>query len=273
MRADPDIHRRTSEDLASLALGLSGASLSDESLAHAKECAQCRRELAEHAQVAAALAIAVSPAYPSGALRGRILDAAHLESVVAPTPVASTSQSTPTSWWSALWRQLTPAAALAAVAVVIAVVVSVAFAVEMSRLTLALESERQARRSLEARVEAYEVVVAELARPGLMVLELQGTGPASTASGRLYLNPSSTTAVLATNGLQPAEAGRVYQLWLIRDGQRTSGGTFTTDSTGTGTLVITAPHPLSVYQAVGVTIEPAGGSPGPTGPRVLAGTL
>jgi anti-sigma-K factor RskA len=32
---------------------------------------------------------------------------------------------------------------------------------------------------------------------------------------------------------------------------------------------VVAPQPLDTYSALGITIEPAGGSPAPTGPKVL----
>lgn len=68
-------------------------------------------------------------------------------------------------------------------------------------------------------------------------------------------------------------ADKVYQLWLIRDGQRTSGGTFTVDANGRGQVPIHPPLPIREYQSMGVTVEPTGGSPGPTGARVLRGSL
>jgi anti-sigma-K factor RskA len=64
-----------------------------------------------------------------------------------------------------------------------------------------------------------------------------------------------------------------YQLWLIQDGKRTSGGVFSVSSEGYASLVIASPLPLDAYSAFGVTIEPQGGSPAPTGEKVLGGNL
>jgi anti-sigma-K factor RskA len=66
---------------------------------------------------------------------------------------------------------------------------------------------------------------------------------------------------------------RVYQLWLLRDSTRDNGGIFQVDAQGFGMLLIHAPHPLADYRAAGITEEPAGGSSGPTSPRLIGGRL
>jgi anti-sigma-K factor RskA len=60
---------------------------------------------------------------------------------------------------------------------------------------------------------------------------------------------------------------------LIQDGERTSGGVFSVKQGGYAAKVIYAPLPLADYSSFGVTIEPAGGSPSPTGDKVLGGNL
>ena len=78
---------------------------------------------------------------------------------------------------------------------------------------------------------------------------------------------------LVVDHLPNLEAERQYQLWLVRDGIRTSGGIFSVSEEGYASLIVSSPDPLDSYQAFGITIEPSGGSPGPTGERVLAGQL
>ncbi len=69
-------------------------------------------------------------------------------------------------------------------------------------------------------------------------------------------------------------SGMTYQLWLVdSEGKRTSGGMFTVDSQGRGWLMGHSPQPLNRYKSVGVTMEPWGGSPGPTGAKMLGGNL
>jgi anti-sigma-K factor RskA len=58
----------------------------------------------------------------------------------------------------------------------------------------------------------------------------------------------------------PPPPGRVYQAWLILDGQRKSLGLSPTPLLEVG--------PLPEESLVGVSVEPPGGSPAPTTPSV-----
>ena len=108
---------------------------------------------------------------------------------------------------------------------------------------------------------------------GMRAIAMAGVGTASEASGTLVISADGEYGTLVVDGLPPLEPDHQYQLWLIRDGRRTSGGVFSVDPEGYGALIVAAPDPLSSYPAFGVTIEPAGGSPAPTGDKVLGGTL
>jgi len=80
--------------------------------------------------------------------------------------------------------------------------------------------------------------------------------------------------VLIVQDLPLLQRDRTYQLWLgWGDRQRDNGGVFRVDEQGFGLLRLTAPQPFTAYQRVGITEEPAGGSPGPTSPRVIGATL
>jgi hypothetical protein len=90
----------------------------------------------------------------------------------------------------------------------------------------------------------------------------------------LLLNPAEPHAVLIVQDLPPLQQGRAYQLWLgWGDRQRDNGGVFRVDEQGFGMLRVTTPQPFTAYQRVGITEEPAGGSPGPTSARVIGTTL
>jgi hypothetical protein len=66
---------------------------------------------------------------------------------------------------------------------------------------------------------------------------------------------------------------KVYQVWLLQGETRTSGGTFSVDKEGNGVLFIHSPDAVKAFEAVGITPEPAGGSPGPTAPPIVRGPL
>jgi anti-sigma-K factor RskA len=105
------------------------------------------------------------------------------------------------------------------------------------------------------------------------VVKLTGTDKAPNATGLLVLSRDGNMGTLVVDSLPALDEAQQYQLWLIKDGQRTSGGVFSVSKDGYGALAINSPQPLKDYPAFGITIEPAGGSPGPTGEKVMGGKL
>jgi len=98
---------------------------------------------------------------------------------------------------------------------------------------------------------------------------LSGTQNASGASGSLTIYKNLDTALLSVKGLPELSKGKEYQLWLIkRDGKRTSGAIFSAKD-GRAKVNVKSKLPITEYFAFGITIEPAGGSPTPTGKKVL----
>ena len=112
------------------------------------------------------------------------------------------------------------------------------------------------------------------ASPGVTVSMLSSAERRySGARGMIVMTRDGSTALLAVLDLPPLPPDKVYQVWLIKGNQRYSAGVFTVDSTGYGQTVIIPVAPLGEYDAIGITVEPAGGSPGPTGTSVLKGDL
>lgn len=103
------------------------------------------------------------------------------------------------------------------------------------------------------------------------VVALNATEAAPGAGGSLMVE-DAYTGVLVVHNLEQLDAERQYQLWLVdADGQRDSGCVFSVGDDGSATLRVASPLPLPSYASVGVTVEPTGGSPGPTGAKVLGG--
>ena len=124
-------------------------------------------------------------------------------------------------------------------------------------------------RQLALQRQAFTLITAPEARP----VVLRSDKADSRARGLLLLKPDDPHAVLIVQDLPPLPQDRAYQVWLgWGDRQRDNGGVFRVDEQGFGLLYITAPQPFTTYQRVGITEEPAGGSPGPTSPRVIGGT-
>ena len=83
----------------------------------------------------------------------------------------------------------------------------------------------------------------------------------------VVVSDSLGQAVLVTDGLSPAPAGRTYQIWYLgADGSAASAG-FVPESSTSAVLLTGDPSGAS---GIGITVEPAGGSAQPTTTPVLA---
>jgi anti-sigma-K factor RskA len=108
-------------------------------------------------------------------------------------------------------------------------------------------------------------------RSSMQTVVLQGTENAPDAHAMIVISNDGAYGTLVVDHLPALEQGKQYQLWLITDGDRTSGGVFTVSPDGYKSIEVYSPRPLISYHSFGVTIEPEGGSPGPTGAKVLGG--
>ena len=107
----------------------------------------------------------------------------------------------------------------------------------------------------------------------LRTVALAGTEYAPGATGLIVLSLDGEHGSLVVDQLPELETDQQYQLWLIKDDRRVSGGVFSVSEEGYGSLWVSTSEPLDSFSAVGISIEPAGGSDGPTGEKVLGGTL
>ena len=103
------------------------------------------------------------------------------------------------------------------------------------------------------------------------VLALGGTDDAPTAGALFTLTGDQAT--LVAFDLPAIDADQTYQLWLIpADGDPVPAGLLAAQRGGAATWNTTVPLQSGDFAAVGLSIEPAGGSSAPTGPIVLLGT-
>jgi len=109
-------------------------------------------------------------------------------------------------------------------------------------------------------------------QPQLVWYDLISTSGGS-ATGTLCAQQSGALAWLIVEDLPPLPAGKTYQAWLTTGDRRVSAGTFVVDNRGRGFLTIHLTQPITSYTVLGVTDEPMGGSPEPTGARLLGGSL
>ena len=107
----------------------------------------------------------------------------------------------------------------------------------------------------------------------MRVVDIANTQYSPGATGTLIMDANGKYGTLVVDNLATLNASYQYQVWMIRDGARVSGGLFSVNPEGYASLEIRAPSPLEQYDSIGITIEPFGGSPGPTGNKVLGGSI
>ena len=109
-----------------------------------------------------------------------------------------------------------------------------------------------------------------LANWGDRGIRLIGTEKAPDAYGYLLVTAADDMGVLVITDLPPLAPGQVFQLWLSKAEGRVNGGVLEPTGGNYEILVVRSAEPLSGFRGFGMTIEPAGGSDGPTGSRVLS---
>jgi anti-sigma-K factor RskA len=231
---------------------------------HLPQCANCTGVVASYRPVADALAFAAPSVDPPADLKSRVL--------AATMPQLPRTQLVP-SWLTPLSigvSNLFRAPTISAVALLLVIGVALWNASLQNQVAQQAELSRQ----MSIEIALQRDMLNTMAYADGQPMRLQGTEVASRAVGRLYAPADDTTLALIVNDLPPLPLGKVYQFWLIDlSGNRTSGGTFTVDDRGRGWLLVHAPKPLSNYQGVGITMEPAGGSPQPTGEKMMGMSL
>ncbi|SEA60158.1 anti-sigma factor [Leifsonia sp. 21MFCrub1.1] len=75
-------------------------------------------------------------------------------------------------------------------------------------------------------------------------------------------------SALVANGLPALPGDKTYELWYLRDGKAIPAGTMTPAESGSTWRVLTGE--MAAGDAVGVTVEPSGGSDKPTTPPIVA---
>jgi anti-sigma-K factor RskA len=128
---------------------------------------------------------------------------------------------------------------------------------------------RQTQEQLWTQLQQQNALIEGLTSGDVVLLSLN----ADQGNARVFWNTAQRRAILSTEGLPPLAADQTYQLWLISGDERTSAGIFQVDDAGRGLLIFDPPKGLSDYNAVGISMEPAGGSDAPTTVPIALGEI
>jgi anti-sigma-K factor RskA len=239
------------DNLAAHALGALDAGELRALESHLADCQKCQSELADYQSVASSLLQSIPPQTPPARLRSALIDR-------LPSHQPQTSK---------LLANIFERFPLGQVASAVAMLMLLGLNIFSS---LQIRDLRQEQTALAERLSQDQTAIAMLAYPSTQALPVRAD--VENLAGSMLVDKDKRVAVLVLWNLPQVEAGQTYQVWLIdSEGGRTSGGLFKPlENQGYTTATIWSPKPLEQYVAVGVTVEPEGGSEGPTGSRVLA---
>ncbi|RSS58955.1 anti-sigma factor domain-containing protein [Streptomyces sp. WAC01280] len=211
---------------------------------HLAGCASCAQEVEEFSETLARLGLAVAVT-PTATLRAGVME--RIATVrQEPPPTMSPVRAPRGRRGLQRWAHWALAACLAG-------------AVGLGGVA-AWQYERaaQARQETDRARAANDAVAVVLAAPDARVSTSRLGGG---AVGTVVVSASLDRAVFAAAGMAPPPAGKVYQLWYDDGGTMRSAGLMDPGATAGATLL---DGPVDGATGMGVTLEPAGGSPRPT---------
>ena len=123
-----------------------------------------------------------------------------------------------------------------------------------------------------AELARLQAAVALLNEPDTRLIGV-GRGVPLPPKARVFVNPQRGVLFLANN-LQPAPAGRIYEMWVIpKGGAPRPAGLFQSDASGTALHLQSGPVDIGATTAVAVTLEPESGSAAPTTTPIIVVAL
>jgi hypothetical protein len=203
--------------------------------AHLDACLACRLKLTEISETLDLVALVAPQVPPPPGLKAKVLNRLAGEPAPGRKP-----------------RRLMPVWAAAAM---VALAVGITALVSVGALNQRLAGWEQA-----ARVER--------------TVAMNGTPAAPTATGKVVVarEGSGVRIALEAQGLPALQPGEAYQLWLIKDGKRRSGGVFVVDATGAGGVAAWLPGQAE-FDTLGITREPDALGQQPRGPKVMGSSI
>jgi anti-sigma-K factor RskA len=127
--------------------------------------------------------------------------------------------------------------------------------------------------ALLAQIGEQQRVTSLFESPHVHTVALEGTEVTPDAEGQLVVDPASPVALLIISQLPPLDEGLEYQVLLIYGDAHDTGETFRVSTDGQEVVVVEANRAMEGFDHIGISIEPAGGSPQRTGEIVMLAPL
>lgn len=260
------------EDLELFALGALPQNEAEALQAHVSACEECSARLSEARGHVSLLAFAVKQERPAGTIKAELLARVRANRQAEemnewPSRVHREEEYKPAKKPASGWLTW-----VLATAAVLLAVVSFALSWQNRNMAARLQRQRQVAESSIREREQIEKLVGILASPDTMTVKLAGMGEMPTATGLVKFNSKAGLVLYQASNLPDLPAGKSYQMWLVpTSGAPISAGLLGSGGQAFGNMWM-AEVPANVEaKAFAVTVEPAGGTDQPTGPKVLLG--
>lgn len=255
------------EDLDLYALGALDGDEKQAFETHLSACGQCRQELAQARTRTSLLGLTTAPVAPPPAIKSALMERIHGKGAM---PKIETLPAQPRKKRWGLIFSLS-----FAVAVVILAIACYWLGKddwqrrqENGQLKAQLQAAQSQASQDAADLRAYADIVAA---PDTITVTLQQQ--AGGAPGQAHVLYNARMGLVVYSGqISPPPAGKIYQLWLVpSSGAPVSAGLVEANQQN-GAAVAHIERGLGA-KAFAITLEPHGGSPQPTGPKVLVGAV
>ena len=230
---------------------------------------EARQQVEEMSRAASALPFGVSPVEPSKLAKQALMARVNADADARVRPPIETPRGPArrVNSFENLFRALS--LATAAIAIVWAMFLNAQVAQLQNEVSSLNER-------LEAQSKSIDQIIANLPQTNqenVITVSLKGTEVQPQAQGQLIADPDSQAAVLVISGLPKLEPGKTYQVWLIDGGAPVSAGLLSVDENGQGVFIVNSDESIGSFNALGISVEPDGGSQQPTGDIVVLSDL
>lgn len=253
------------EDLDLYALGALDGQEKQAFETHLRACSACREELAEARRRVSLLGLAAPPLAPSPSVKAALMQKVRAEQTPA------NIQNTPIEKRKIRWG-LRFSLSFAAASLVLALATWWLVKLDMQQrqqirqLQAQLGVTQNQLSQQDAALQALGAVTSAPDSAQITLLQQPGGPP-----GQAHVLYNARLGLGVYSGqIAPPPAGKSYQLWLVpSSGAPVDAGIVTANQQNGAAIVHLAPGLAA--KAFAVTTEPLGGSPQPTGPKVLVG--